>query len=69
MNEDGIAFHIYASEEGIIHFPYYDNEGNTNTPRIIEIVIGKDEIRVSGIRENENVVLHDEWNRQLFRVQ
>ena len=69
MDEDSITFHIYAFEEGIIRFPCYDNEGNTNTPRIIEIVIGKDQIRVSGIRENEYVALHDEWNRQLFRVQ
>ncbi|MBO5528580.1 MAG: alpha-glucosidase [Bacilli bacterium] len=69
MDEDGITFHIYASEEGIIHFPYYESEDNTNVPRVIEIVIGKEEVRVSGIRENENVALHDEWNRQLFRVQ
>ena len=65
LDKKNTEFNIYTFNNDSFIYKYYDDEGTTNKYRTIKVDCLDDEIIVSGIRENETVVLHDNKNRRL----
>ncbi len=68
LDKENTEFNIYTFNNESFIYKYYDDEGTTNNYRTIKVDCLDNEIIVSGIKENETVVLHYNKNRRLLII-
>ena len=65
LEEDGLLMEIYARENGIFEYEFYDDDSLDNSFHKITVNCKENEVIVKGVGKNAKVRLIDNWGRKL----